>query len=75
MYRNSLPTLRASAGDAEPPVAPVLEVQVAGETLRLLAVTSHEEAIACVEQHLRRKKDCAVASAHGYLPPIDPSFL
>jgi hypothetical protein len=68
-YSDSLPTLDATAKES------VLQVEVAGETLRLLAGSSHEEAIACVERHLRRRNDCAAASGHGYSPLICPSFL
>jgi hypothetical protein len=73
-YRHSLPTLHAGAEDTAPPMRPILEVEVAGETLRLLAGSSHEEAIACIEQHLLRKGHSAVASAHGYLPLTNSSF-
>jgi hypothetical protein len=57
----SLPILGSNATR----FAPVLEVDVAGETIRLPTPVSNEEAIACVEQHLRGRKDCGSSAAHG----------
>jgi hypothetical protein len=45
--------------------APVLEVDVAGDTIRLPTPVSNEEAIARVEQQLRGRKDCGSSGAHG----------
>jgi hypothetical protein len=52
-----------------------LEAEVAGDTIRLPAGVSNEEAIACIEQHLRGKKDCAVVTARRYLPLINQAAL
>jgi hypothetical protein len=45
--------------------APVLEVDVDGDTIRLSTPVSNEEAIARVEQHLRGRKDCPSFATHG----------
>jgi hypothetical protein len=39
--------------------APALEVVVGRDTIKLRPTISSEEAIACVEQHLRGRKDYA----------------
>jgi hypothetical protein len=56
----SLPILGSNAAR----FASVLEVDVAGDIIRLPTPVSNEEAIARVEQHLRGK-DCASYAAHG----------
>ena len=50
----SRPVLGSEATGA----APALEVDVAGDTIRLPTQLSNEEAIARVEQHLRGRRDC-----------------
>ena len=57
----SLPILGSNATR----FAPVLEVDIAGETIRLPTPVSNEEAIARVEQHLRGRKDCGSSAALG----------
>ena len=47
---------------------PVLEVDVAGDTIRLPTQLSSEEAIARVEQHLRGRRDCGGFAARGRSP-------
>ena len=69
------PIQDVSAGYAAPSLKPSLEVEVAGETIRLPAAISREEAIACVEQHLRGKRDSAAVSAHGYSHLINQSIV
>ena len=44
-----------------------LEVKIGRQTIRLLSEASNEEAIACVEQHLRGTKDRAALDVDGPL--------
>jgi hypothetical protein len=46
-------------------VAPPLEVVVGNETIKLRPTLSSEEAIACVEQHLRGRKHGGAAGSMG----------
>ena len=55
--------------------APVLEVDVGGDTIRLSQEMSSEEAIARVEQHLRGKSDRTGLAALRSAPPIQRSIL
>jgi hypothetical protein len=60
-YEKSLPIHGSDATR----FAPVLEVDVAGDTIRLPTPVSNEEAIVRVEKHLRGRKDYGCSAAHG----------
>ena len=67
----SLPILSSDATR----FAPVLEVDVAGDTIRLPTLVSDEEAIARVEEHLRGRKDCGGLAAHESSPVMQHGIL
>ncbi len=55
--------------------APVLEVHVGSDTIRLSQGMSSEEAIARVEQHLRGRGDRAALAALRFAPPTQRSIF